>query len=106
MRVKPLDDFTIQLHHQTQNAVRCGMLWAKVNRVVLDDVIARGRREILLHTHALSPVALGFRALRLTTSLFAALPAPVCVAVSVVLGVGGGAALPAPSPVFSSPGRI
>ena len=48
MRVKPLNDFTIQFHHQTQNAMRCGVLWPKVDRVILDDFIASGRREILL----------------------------------------------------------
>ena len=54
MRVKPLNDFTVQFHHQTQNAVRCGVLWSKVDRVILDDFIASGRREILLHAHGIN----------------------------------------------------
>ncbi|MCY1170752.1 hypothetical protein D9M73_108390 [compost metagenome] len=40
MRVDPLDDFTVQLHHQTQNTVRGGMLRAKVDRVILNLDIA------------------------------------------------------------------
>ena len=48
MRVKPLDYFTVQFHHQTQNAVRGRVLWPKVDRVILDDFITSGRREILL----------------------------------------------------------
>jgi hypothetical protein len=52
MRVKPLDDLTVQLHHQAQNAVRRRVLWPEVDRVILNDFIASGRREILLHAHS------------------------------------------------------
>ena len=40
MRIDTLDDFTIEFENEAQNAVRCGMLRAEVDRVVLDFRIA------------------------------------------------------------------
>ena len=43
MRIEPLDDLAVELHHQPQHAVRGGMLRAEVDRVVLDLDVARRR---------------------------------------------------------------
>jgi hypothetical protein len=36
MRIDPLDDFAVQLHHEAQHAVRGRMLRAEIDRVIVD----------------------------------------------------------------------
>ena len=43
MRVAALDDFAVQFHDQTQNAVRRRVLRTEVDRVVLDFRVTIGR---------------------------------------------------------------
>ena len=44
MRIEPLDDLPVQLHHQPQHAVRRRVLGAEIDRVILDVDIAGGVR--------------------------------------------------------------
>ena len=44
MRIDPLDDLAVELHHHAQHAVRGGVLRAEVDRVVGDDLVAGGGR--------------------------------------------------------------
>ena len=51
MRIDPLDDLAVQLHHQPQHAVRRRMLRSEIDRVILDLDVADariGRRHLLL----------------------------------------------------------
>ncbi len=41
MRIEPLDDLAVQLHHQPQHAVRGRVLGAEIDRVILDRDLAR-----------------------------------------------------------------
>src|SRR5690606_35007128 len=106
MRIDPLDDLTVELHHHPQHAVRRGMLRPEIDGVIRDDFVAGGRRLFKLHRahspSSLSSIAGGsaFVCSAAFSSVFS--PAPVCFGLSVVLGssTGGG-----PS-AFSSPGRM
>ena len=44
VRIDPLDDLAVELHHHAQHAVRRRVLRAEVDRVVGDDLVAGGRR--------------------------------------------------------------
>ena len=97
MRIDALDDFAVQLHHQTQNAVRGGMLRAEVDRVILNlDIADLGIFPVKAMFDLVEIVGHWFCPFPLegTTSGLAgfspasgpALPAPDCAVLSVVLG--------------------
>src|SRR5690606_23746130 len=106
MRIDPLDDLAVELHHHPQHAMRRRMLRPEIDRVVRDDVVAGGGRLVELRTahwsSSLSSIAGGSASVCSAAFLSVFSPAPVCFGLSVVLGssTGGG-----PS-AFSSPGRM
>ena len=51
MRIEPLDDFAVQLHDKAEHAVRRRVLRAEIDRVIVDLLIACGRRDILHEAH-------------------------------------------------------